>query len=117
MAVQSRTQSIAISGSSGSATGAAEFSSLTPSKLLAVRLNYTGQPATADVVLKTAGDVIFTVSNANTNATFRPRAQAHDSSGAAVAGSYVPFTLDGSVRIEVAQGNAGSVEATLIVEV
>jgi hypothetical protein len=115
MATQARTQTIQLTGSAGSASGSADFSSVTPAELLAVRIRPGSQPATVDVTLKASGDTIFTASNVAAATTYRPRGQASDSTGAAIASSYVPFTVDGAIHVDVAQGNAGTLDVTLIV--
>jgi hypothetical protein len=117
MPMLSRTITVPVTGTAGSATGAVSLS-LPISRLYSVRLRYTTQPATVDVVVKSAGDTVFTVSNANTDGTFLPRKAAVDPANAATSPvTYAMIPLVGEVRVEVAQGNAGSVEALLLAEV
>jgi hypothetical protein len=57
-----------------------------------------------------------TVTNANTDAWFYPRVQADTDTGSAITGWYDEPPVCGYVTVSVAQSDAGSVVATLLVE-
>lgn len=105
-------------GAAGSASGSAVTDYPLSGKLMAVHLDYVDQPATADVTI-TAGvpsQTLLTVTNANTDGWFYPRVQTDTDAGAAISGGYDMAPIAGYVTVAVAQGDAGSVVCTLMLE-
>lgn len=114
---------VTVAGSAGSATGSAQTSTPLSGRVLAVHLDYTTQAATADVTVKALEPdlAILTVTNANTDAWFYPRTQIQDAAGVGVTFDgtnevYEAVPVDGYIEVSVAQSNAGTVVATLLVE-
>ena len=110
--------SVTVSGSAGSATGSGVSEIPLYGKLYAVYLDYTTQAATCDVTISAGSpaQTLLTVSNANTDAWFYPRVQADTDAGAAITEWYDEPPVCGYVTVSVAQSDAGSVVATLLVE-
>jgi hypothetical protein len=46
----------------------------------------------------------LTLTNANSNAVYRPRAPMHDNAGAAISSQYTYYEITGRIRMVVAQG-------------
>lgn len=110
--------SVDVSGASGSATGSGVSAYPLNGKIMAVHLDYTTQPATCDVtvVAGVPSQTVLVVSNANTDAWFYPRVQTDTDGGAAISGGYDVAVVDGYVTVSVAQGDAGAVVATILLE-
>lgn len=106
---------VTVAGADGSATGSAQFGPVA-GRVLAVHLDYTTQPATADVTVATVSPAVtvLTVANANTDAWFYPRQLMDGTNGADLTGVYEAIAVADHINVSVAQGNAGSVVATLI---
>lgn len=105
-------------GVAGSATGTATTANPIFGRVWAVHVDYITQPATADVILKATGpdQTILTLTNANTDGWFYPRRVVDTTAGAAAAGVYDTFAVHGNINVAVAQGDAGSVVVTILVE-
>lgn len=104
------TETITTEGVNGSAAGEAVLTTPDgPARVLAIKLDYTGQPVTTDVTVEDKSGVngtILTRSNTATDGTFHPVLKAQDSAGADVEGEYVQPAVDGLV-VKVAQGDSG----------
>ena len=70
-----------------------------------------GVDATVSVVSTSSGidQTLLTLTNANDDAMYYPRAIVHDATGGTVAGEYTEYLVDGYLKLTVAQG--GSVKA------
>lgn len=110
--------SVPVAGSSGSAVGVAKTRQPLNGRLLAVHVDYVSQPNTADVSITagTPSQSLLTVTNANTDGWFYPRRLMDGVDGAALTAIYDTLPIDDYVSVAVAQGNAGSVEVTLLIE-
>jgi hypothetical protein len=109
---------VTVAGAAGSASGSAVSDYPLYGKVVAVHVDYTDQPNTADVTI-TAGvpaQTLLTVTNANTDGWFYPRVQTDTDAGAAISGGYDLAGIAGYVTVSVAQGDAGSVACTLLIE-
>lgn len=115
----------AAAGGAGVATANANSAVSIHGKLYAVRINYLATPpATTDVTIATQGtsplppaQALLTVSNANADAWFYPRAQIDDELGVAVAAEFDHFPLADFVNVLIAQANDGdSVDVWLLVD-
>lgn len=109
---------VTVAGTAGSATGTTTYEQPINGCLVSVHIDYTSQPSTADVTITSTNptQTLLTKSNANTDAWFSPRVQACDTSGAAITGWYEEMVICGYVNVAVAQGDAGTVDVTLLVE-
>lgn len=109
---------VTVAGANGSATGSTTTTYPLNGRVLAVYVDYTSQPATADVTVSAGSpsQPILTVTNANTDAWFYPRVQIGTTAGAAISAQYDAAPVDGYVTVSVAQGNAGSVVVTILLE-
>lgn len=110
MAIEKHIVTINTVGSAGSATGSG-LHAVPFSELVAVHYNYNASmPSTTDVTLTLPGNpaevVALTVTNANTDAWFRPRNQNHDNVGAAITGSYDKYLIHRNLLLEIAQADA-----------
>lgn len=110
---------VAVAGADGSATGSGKTRPIT-GLLLAVHVDYTTQPATADVTIATAGSThpalpLLTVSNNATDGWYFPRKAICTDAGAAQTMYEIAPVAD-AVTVSVAQGNAGTVAVTLVYE-
>lgn len=111
------TVTVTVTDAAGSAAGSAKTAQPISGRVLAVHLDYTTQPATADVTLATQGAptlTVLTVSNANTDAWFFPRQLMDGTNGADLTGIYEPLPVDDHLVVSVAQGDPGSVVATIL---
>ena len=116
--MEQHTVTVTVTGTAGSATGSGTTTVPVYGTLYAVHLDYTDQAATCDVTV-TAGSpaqTLLTVTNANTDAWFYPRVQADTDTGSAITGWYDEAPVCGYVTVSVAQSDAGSVVATLLVD-
>jgi hypothetical protein len=105
-------------GAAGSAAGSATTGQPIRGRVRAIYVDYVSQPATTDVVIKATGpdQTILTLTNANTDGWFYPRRVIDTTAGAAAAGVYDAFAVAGNLNVTVAQGDAGSVAVTILVE-
>lgn len=106
-----------VTGSNGAATGSGRSTRPVNGMLAAVYLDYTSQPNTCDVTVAMEGptQTLLAKTNANTDAWFYPRVLLDDTAGADLT-VYEEMPIDGYVTIDVAQGNAGSMDVYLLVE-
>jgi hypothetical protein len=108
---------VTVTGSAGAATGTGVSTTPINGILTAVHIDYTSQPATADVTIA-AGSPAQTVlakADSGTDGWYYPQVQICGTDGAAISGQYIPPQLCGYVTVSVAQGDAGSVLVTLLV--
>ena len=110
---------VAVAGANGSATGSGKTRPIT-GLLLAVHVDYTTQPATADVTIATAGSTapaltLLTLADKNADGWFFPRQAIHNTAGAAQTQNEIAPVAD-AVTVSVADGNAGAVAVTLVYE-
>lgn len=107
-----------VTGTAGSATGSALTTRPIFGRVRAVYVDYVTQPATCDVTISSTGptQTILTLTNANTDGWFYPRRVVDTTAGAAAAGVYETFAVAGPLSVSVAQGDAGSVDVTILVE-
>lgn len=87
-------------------------------RVWAVHIDFISQPVTCDVILKATGpdQTILTLTNVNTDGWYYPRRVVDTTAGAAAAGVYDTFAVHGNINVAVAQGDAGSVVVTILVE-
>jgi len=112
---------VTTAGSDGSAAGNADSPEIR-GEILAVYLDYTDQPATADVTLKMVSpdQTVLSIGNANTDGWFYPRVAVQDNAGAGVTYDgtneiYEPHPVHGKLNLAVAQGDdAGTVRAEIL---
>lgn len=118
MGIQTYKVSVAVAGAAGSATGSGTTSRPVNGRLRAVYINYTTQPATADVTITSTAptQTLLTRSNSATNGWFYPRVLLQDTAAANLTAVYDALPIDAYVSVSVAQGDAGSVDVTLLVE-
>lgn len=108
-------------GSNGSAAGNTDSPEIR-GEILAVHLDYTGQPNTTDVTLKMASpdQTILTKADNNSDGWFYPRVAVQDNAGAGVTYDgtneiYEPYPVHGKLNLAVAQGDAdGTVRAEIL---
>lgn len=118
MAIREFQLKVVCTGAAGTAAGAVESSSAITGLVQAVHIEYSGAPATTDVVINGEGppDIpILTVSDNNTSGWYYPRAGAHKASdGAAMTydGTYpvaVPIPLCGNtIKVAADQADNGA---------
>lgn len=114
MAILKRRIVITTAGGAGVATGTGNVG-VPASRLLAVDLDYTSQPATTDVTVTCNGVTLLSVANANADKRVYPRVAVQDTSGANIAGrGEEPPIVDGTVDIAVAQGDANAAGLAVI---
>lgn len=67
-----------------------------------------GVDAVLSVVSTASGidQTLLTLTNANDDAMYYPRAIIHDATGGTVAGEYTPFLLDGYLKLAIADGGS-----------
>ena len=119
MATKYEQVTVTVAGANGSATGSGKTRPIT-GLLLAVHVDYTTQPATADVTIATAGSTapaltLLTLTDKNTDGWFFPRQAIHNTAGAAQTQYDIAPVAD-AVTVSVAEGNAGAVTVTLVYE-
>jgi hypothetical protein len=122
--IDTHTLTVTVAGADGAASGTATSTHPLNGRLLAVYIDYIDQPASTDVTIATSHApvrTLLTVTSANTDAWFDPRAGAVSTAGAALtfdATQIVPVEMAVSdyVTATVAQGNAGSVVVYLMLE-
>lgn len=109
---------VPVAGSNGSAAGSATSTFPIYGQLVGIHLDHTTGAATADVTVTTGSppQTLLVVTDSTTDGWYYPRAQIHTAAAAAISAQYTPFTIAGYVTVAVAQSNAGSVVATLLVE-
>jgi hypothetical protein len=109
--LSTRTGRITTAGAAGSAAGNKVVTFPQPVVLHAVRVDMTGQPATADVTLTNLGRVLTLQLNSGADSMVQPVVPNTDPAGAASpAGDnrWEKPILHGDVTIAVAQGDAAS---------
>ena len=111
--------SVTVTGSAGSATGSGTSRPIT-GRVLEVHVDYTNQPATADVTIATAGSThpvlpLLTVTNNGTDNWYLPRRAAVDPAGGALT-AYDVMPVADAISVNVAQGDPGSVAVTILYE-
>lgn len=116
--MNTRKFTIATTGGAGVATGSKVLTFPTPATVRAIRIDYTGQPATVDVTLTNMGRVLTLNTNTGADTIIQPVVPGTTPAGAdAAAGDnkWVPLVVHGDVTIDVVQGNASApaVEVTL----
>lgn len=120
--IRKTTTTVTTSGSAGSASGSGSLGVPTEggsARVVAIRLSYTGEPATTDVTITDGltGGAIVTVSNSSTAATVYPSAASAKADGTASTLTEVSPICTGKLNIAVAQGdNAGTVTVTAFFE-
>jgi hypothetical protein len=115
--VYSREVTVTPAGAAGAAT-ASGTTTVPPAFLKGVRIDYTSQPVTTDVVLTNAGRTLLTVSNANTDRVVQPKIATHDNAGADQAAHVESPLVWGTITVTVNQGDpvASGVKVTLLLE-
>ena len=106
-----------VAGSAGSATGEATSVHPVNGLLIAIYIDYTTQPATADVTITTRHapvKTLLTASNNGTDAWYYPRFLAHSDAGVASTTDLIYHPIDDYIKIAVAQGDAGSVDVYVL---
>lgn len=111
-----KSRTVTLTGGAGSATGSATIP--VTGFVHAVKLSYSGQPATCDVTLTDdLGSVILAKADSNTGAVYRPRQVASKAAdGTASVLTEVLPAVARVLNIAVAQGNAGTVTVDVLVE-
>lgn len=113
------------SGGAGTATANADSGVALTGKLNAVVVRYNDTPpGTTDVIVRTKGTnapqmTFLTLTNANTDGVFRPRAIPHDVVGAALSTLTIaePMAFSDQVNVSIAQANNGdSIDIWLLIE-
>ncbi len=115
--IRKETVTVTVAGTAGSAAGSGKTARPVEGRVLAVHLDYTSQPATTDVTLATQNApalTVLTVSNANADAWFFPRQLMDGTNGADLTGIYEPLAVSDHLVVNVAQGDPGSVVATIL---
>lgn len=112
---------VPITGSAGSAIGLLTTSRPLNGRLQGVYIDYVTQPATCDVTIKTTGNAapsqtLLTLTNANSDGWFYPRPLLCNTSGVSLITTNEEFVIDDYIQVDVAQGDAGSVVVTLLIE-
>ncbi len=104
---------ITTSGAAGSATGSGMIDM--PQRgyqIDAIRVDYTGVPATTDVTITEdggLGQTVLTLTNNNTTKVARPRVLLQDTSGANLTAVYAPIYIPGRrLLVSVAQADAAA---------
>lgn len=121
MATQFRRVTVTTTGANGSAAGTATTLRPIEGLLLAIHIDYAaGDAATADVTIATTGtsypaQTLLVRSDSKTDGWFYPRVAACDAAAAALT-AYEVIPIADYVSVTVAQGNAGTVVATLMYE-
>lgn len=114
--IRSQEIEVTVAGSAGSATGSAKGQGPISGLLKAIYVDYTSQPATCDVTITSDGQALLTLTNANTDGWFYPRTQIDDTAGSAISAQYDAIPVDDYINVAVAQGDAGSVTVTVLIE-
>lgn len=115
--IRKETVTVTVAGTAGSATGSAKSTRAVEGRVLAVHLDYTTQPGTADVTVATQSApalTILTVNNAATDGWFFPRQLMDGTDGADLTGVYEPLLVSDHLLVSVAGGDPGSVAATIM---
>jgi len=115
--IRKETVTVAVAGSAGSATGSEKTARPVSGRVLAVHLDYTTQPATTDVTVATQNAptlTVLTVTNGNTDGWRFPRQLMDGTDGADLTGIYEALPVADNVVVSVAQGDPGSVVATIV---
>lgn len=115
--IRKETVTVTVEGGAGSATGSGKTARPVSGRVLAVHFDYTSQPATTDTTLASQSAptlTILTVSNANTDAWFFPRQLMDGTNGADLTGIYEALPVNDHLVVTVAQGDPGSVIATIL---
>jgi hypothetical protein len=103
-------------GANGSAAGENISESPLSGFIVGVYVDYTSQPATADVTITfpyAPTKTVLTLTNNATDGWYYPKVLAHDEAGVALTERiYIP--IDGYIKAAVAQGNAGSVDVYIL---
>lgn len=109
--------SVTVAGSAGSATGSGDTGRPVNGKVVGVYVDYTSQPATTDTTITDGqSQAILTLTNNNTDGWYYPRTQTDDTAGSAISAQYDFLYVDDYVTVAIAQGDAGSVAVTLLVD-
>ena len=109
-------------GGAGVATANLDTSGVVDGYIIAIYLEYTGTPpATSDVTIAEANNdpaiPVLTLTNANTDGWFYPRAAAVDTSGSAITNSNESIAVSDYLNVLIAQANdADGVTATIVWE-
>lgn len=108
---------VPVAGANGAAAGSATSTFPIYGILVAVHLDHTTGAATADVTITVGSpsQTVLTVTDSTTDAWYYPQVQIHTTAGAAISAQYMPPQVCGYVTVTVAQSNAGSVVASLLV--
>lgn len=115
--IRKETVTVTVAGSAGSATGSAKTVRAVEGRVVAVHLDYTTQPATTDVTLATANApvlTVLTVGDANADGWFFPRQLMDGTNGADLTGVYEPLPVADNLTVSVAQGDPGTLAATIL---
>ena len=111
---------VTTAGANGSATGSGTTAKPLNGRLLAVHIDYTGEPATCDVTIATVGTpvrTLLTKSDSATDAWVYPRVLVQGVTAADLTAIYDTFPIDDYLSVSVAQGDAaGTVICTFFVE-
>lgn len=113
-------------GAAGSATVAQDSPAPINGELVGIYMDYASQPSSTDVVFATKGapvKTLLTLTNVNADGWYYPRAQVHDTAGAALTldgtrANVARIPLDDYVTMTVSQGDpvANGVTAYLLVD-
>jgi len=119
MSIEPIRLSVTTTGTAGAAAGSAATTRPIFGRVRAVYIDYISQPATTDVTITSTGpsQPILTLTNVNTDGWYYPRRVIDTTAGAAAAGVYDAVAIAGPLSVSVAQGDAGSVDVTILVEV
>jgi len=121
-----RTQQVTLTpvGVAGSATANGQTGVIS-GYVVAVHLEFTTQPATADVTIATVNapiKTILTITDSATDAWYYPRHLVHGETGTALTGTAggdrTPIPVDDHIKVTIAQGDAvaNGLVATILYE-
>jgi len=112
MAIAVYSVGVTTTGSTGAATGSGTLKIPVTGHLEWIYLDYTGAHANTDVTISDAhtptGATLLTVSNNNSDALYRVRATAVDSSNGAITYSHMRYAITGDLTVSVAQSDAAT---------
>lgn len=111
---------VTTTGADGSAAGSGYSAHAINGKLLGVYLDFNASaPATTDTTITddSIGHTLLTVTNSATDAMKHPRAKPVDNANAAITNAHDPFSINGKVKVAVAQCNAFTTALTVYLRV
>lgn len=114
--IRTYTIDITTTGTAGSATGSGTTTRPVNGVIMAIKVDYTSQAATADTtIVDGLGQALLTLTDTNTDGWFYPHPEIHSPTGSAINKHTCPFVCDSYVTASIAQSNAGSAQITLLV--